>query len=75
MLEHWDWTARHLIFVFKYHIKRCAFEGAPLFSEEFVAQAATEGGLDEPAIDYLKDMVDWVKGIGSPLYLSAPNRL
>jgi hypothetical protein len=70
MLEHWDWTARHLIFVFKYHIKRCAFEGAPLFSDEFVDQAAKDGDLDEPAIKYLKDMVVWIKGIGPCLGLS-----
>jgi hypothetical protein len=67
MLEHWNWTAKHLIHVFKYHIKRCAFEGAPLFSEEFVSSAAKDGGLDEPAIEYLKYMAMWTKGIGPPL--------
>ncbi|KAA8899946.1 hypothetical protein FN846DRAFT_1023166 [Sphaerosporella brunnea] len=59
MLEHWDWTAKHLIYVFKYHIKRCAFDGAPLFSKEFISKAAKGGGLDEPAIKYLNDLVMW----------------
>ncbi|KAF8545247.1 hypothetical protein BDD12DRAFT_161379 [Trichophaea hybrida] len=63
MLDRWEWTAQHLIFVFKYHIKKCALDEAPLFSEQFSARASDDAGLDEVARDYLAYMIEWAKNI------------
>ncbi|KAF8251568.1 hypothetical protein K440DRAFT_658658 [Wilcoxina mikolae CBS 423.85] len=63
MLDRWQWTAQHLIFVFKYHIKKCALDDAPLFSEQFSTRASDDAGLDAVARDYLAYMIEWAKNI------------
>jgi hypothetical protein len=63
MLKRWRWTAQHLTFVFKYHVKKCALDEAPLFSEQSSTRASDDAGLDEIARDYLAYMIEWTKSI------------
>ncbi|PVH98876.1 hypothetical protein DM02DRAFT_656926 [Periconia macrospinosa] len=60
MLEQWQWTAKHLLFVYHYHMRRAAFGDAPMFQESFLDDAIAFADLDDEDQDYLRIANHWI---------------
>ena len=59
MLEQWKWSARHLVFVFRYYVRKCSFGNAPIFSESHFDRAASHAKLDKLDWGYYKQLIEW----------------
>ena len=75
MLERWSWSAQHLIFVFRYYIKRRAFGSAHLFSHTIFKDAADAADLDPEAREYYALMIDRLRGKCYPRFQTRCYRL
>jgi hypothetical protein len=62
MLDQWRWSAQHLLFVYRYHMRRAAFRDAPIFEESFMKGAIAFAALDSQDQAYLKTANQWIAG-------------
>lgn len=66
MLDRWRWSAQHLIFVYRYHMRRAAFGDTPLFDASFLPDAVSFAGLDLQDQEYLQGVIQW--SFGTDMY-------
>jgi len=62
MLNHWRQSAKHLLFVYNYHMRRATFEGAPIFKPSFLSDAVSFADLDPQDRAYLESVIAWSSG-------------